>query len=1085
MAGSFEGRTPRDRGIEQAIVALKKGAHLLKCGKRGKPKFCPFRLAPDEKMLIWYSEEKEKHLRLNTVSNVVLGQKTVNFLRQRQAEKESQSLSLIYQDGERSLDLICKDKEQAESWFLGLTALISTSHHTRPLSDLRHNQWTSSCANSPAGFMRRRNKLGILQEPLKFSQVRSLYGSPPRPLQDRLFSGSMLDSSEVFFSPRQRTLSDVQSYLDRILPRVPYVVTNNFKDMEGSNKIKEGRMSQTPKTRSSGHGSPVIDRTDALKDVFMWGKGLGGISDSGIKVDFSLPRLLDSTQMLDVWNIACGEKHAALVTKQGEVFCWGEENGGRLGHKVNLDVSYPKVIESLTSICVQTISFGAQHTCAVTSSGELYEWGDSSHGYGLSFEGNKRSQWFPHRVCGPLDGICVSKVACGEWHTAVISSSGQLFTYGDGTFGVLGHGNLQSVSRPKEVESLKGLRVKSVACGPWHTAAVVEIVVGNFKSNTPGGKLFTWGDSDRGRLGHAEKERKLIPTCVASLVDCDFIQVSCGTVLTVALTVTGVVFTMGSSVHGQLGKPQASDASIATVEGLLKTEFVKEISAGSFHVAILTTKGKVFTWGKGADGQLGLGDYIDRNSPALVEALEDRHAESIACGSNFTAAICLHKSMSSKDQSVCSGCRMIFGFTRKKHNCYNCGSVFCHSCSSKKSTKAALAPDRSKRHRVCDPCFTQLNMLTDPGIIKDNSGPRPLSLMCKENSGMNVNSEETVSCETKVYTPRVSQAFKETNLVEGKLSNRQNQDSSLPILGGVQRWGQVACPVQFREHAGESTPFLPTSKKQISTSPFQAIQYPFASKSIPPSAARLKQDLHLIDKILLDEVKRLHEEASMLAEQCQLKSQKLQQYKRKIEETWSLARDEAAKCKAAKEVIKVLTNQMNALSEKYTAGRQTDSMKSMLNDFCTRQPARTELSDLLNKKLVSGGMHQFNDVQILKDRQIKIEAMLLPNAATAQNGSFKHHNGTRSLNKDHNTESDAGHVFPKQSDEVVEQVERGVYVTFTILPGGEKGLKRVRFSRKHFSEKEAQRWWEENQSRVFMKYKIEQMMPSTTNKIEI
>lgn len=29
----------------QAIVALKKGAHLLKCGKRGKPRFCPFRLS--------------------------------------------------------------------------------------------------------------------------------------------------------------------------------------------------------------------------------------------------------------------------------------------------------------------------------------------------------------------------------------------------------------------------------------------------------------------------------------------------------------------------------------------------------------------------------------------------------------------------------------------------------------------------------------------------------------------------------------------------------------------------------------------------------------------------------------------------------------------------------------------------------------------------------------------------------------------------------------------------------------------------------------------------------------------------------
>ena len=33
------------RCFVQAIVALKKGSHLLKCGKRGKPKFCAFRLS--------------------------------------------------------------------------------------------------------------------------------------------------------------------------------------------------------------------------------------------------------------------------------------------------------------------------------------------------------------------------------------------------------------------------------------------------------------------------------------------------------------------------------------------------------------------------------------------------------------------------------------------------------------------------------------------------------------------------------------------------------------------------------------------------------------------------------------------------------------------------------------------------------------------------------------------------------------------------------------------------------------------------------------------------------------------------------
>ncbi|KAJ6861832.1 hypothetical protein NC651_037785 [Populus alba x Populus x berolinensis] len=115
---------PFDRTVEQAILAMKKGAHLLKCGGRGSsnsvrsgfPRY-------DEKYLIWYSGQEEKQLRLSLVVKIVTGQRT----RQLQPDKENQSFSLIYTNGDRarSLDLICKDKAQADSWFIGLRAVIS------------------------------------------------------------------------------------------------------------------------------------------------------------------------------------------------------------------------------------------------------------------------------------------------------------------------------------------------------------------------------------------------------------------------------------------------------------------------------------------------------------------------------------------------------------------------------------------------------------------------------------------------------------------------------------------------------------------------------------------------------------------------------------------------------------------------------------------------------------------------------------------------------------------------------------------------------------------------------------------------
>ncbi|RZC83027.1 hypothetical protein C5167_045813 [Papaver somniferum] len=59
-----------------------------------------------------------------------------------------------------------------------------------------------------------------------------------------------------------------------------------------------------------------------------------------------------------------------------------------------------------------------------------------------------------------------------------------------------------------------------------------------------------------------------------------------------------------------------------------------------------------------------------------------------------------------------------------------------------------------------------------------------------------------------------------------------------------------------------------------------------------------------------------------------------------------------------------------------------------------------------------------------------------------------------------------------QETEWVEQDEAGVYITLTSLPGGVKDLKRVRFSRRRFSEKQAEQWWAENRARVYEQYNV-------------
>jgi len=65
----------------------------------------------------------------------------------------------------------------------------------------------------------------------------------------------------------------------------------------------------------------------------------------------------------------------------------------------------------------------------------------------------------------------VEHVSCGPFHAAAISDAGCLYTWGDGMFGKLGHGEHSSSYTPRVVDALADHFVISVSCGWWHTAA--------------------------------------------------------------------------------------------------------------------------------------------------------------------------------------------------------------------------------------------------------------------------------------------------------------------------------------------------------------------------------------------------------------------------------------------------------------------------------------------------------------------------------------------------------------------------------------------------------------------------------------
>ncbi|XP_039071393.1 PH, RCC1 and FYVE domains-containing protein 1-like isoform X2 [Hibiscus syriacus] len=879
-------------------------------------------------------------------------------------------------------------------------------------------------------------------------------------------------------------------------------------DVKGSSSYAF-RVSVSSAPSTSSHGS-APDDYDALGDVYIWGEV---ICDNAVKVvadknanylsmraDVLLPRPLECNVVLDVHHVACGVKHAALVTRQGEVFTWGEESGGRLGHGVGKDVIQPYLVESLAVTSVDFVACGEFHTCAVTMAGELYTWGDGTHNAGLLGHGTDVSHWIPKRISGPLEGLQVASVTCGPWHTALITSTGQLFTFGDGTFGVLGHGDRESVPYPREVESLSGLRTIAVGCGVWHTAAVVEVIVSQSSASVSSGKLFTWGDGDKNRLGHGDKEPRLKPTCVPALIDYNFHKVACGHSLTVGLTTSGQVFTMGSTVYGQLGIPYADGKIPSLVEDKLSGECAEEIACGAYHVAVLTSSNEVYTWGKGANGRLGHGDVEDRKTPTLVEGLKDRHVKFIACGSNYSAAICLHKWVSGAEQSQCSACRQAFGFTRKRHNCYNCGLVHCHSCSSKKAPGAALAPNPGKPYRVCDSCFAKLNKVSEASNNRKNSGPR----LSGENKDRLDKAEIRL---TKSATPSNMDLIKQ---LDSKAAKQGKKSETFSLVRSTQAPSLLQLKDVVLFNAVDSRRTLPkpiltgSGVSSRSVSPFSRRPSPPRSATPVPTTSGLSFSKSIADslkktnELLNQEALKLRSQVETLRKRCELQEVELKKSTKRTQEAMTLAAEESAKSRAAKEVIKSLTAQLKDMAERLPPGvYDTENIK----------PA------YLPNGLEPNGVHypDANGEGHLRSDSIGGSFLASPIAldsttisGTKISGQFHREPTGANGGDDHSVArllngsgSVAGAVDERESGsfgdgengmnsrtsalvangnqveaEWIEQYEPGVYITLVALRDGTRDLKRVRFSRRRFGEHQAETWWSENREKVYERYNV-------------
>jgi alpha-tubulin suppressor-like RCC1 family protein len=217
-----------------------------------------------------------------------------------------------------------------------------------------------------------------------------------------------------------------------------------------------------------------------------WGQ-LGSTTNVGTYKPNPTPALVSmpGTQG-QVTGIAAGADFSLALTSAGQLYGFGDNAFGELGTTANNGKLLPNptptplTIPGLSAKVTQ-IAAGSSHSLALTSTGQLYAFGRNVYG-GLGNSTNIGDTGYvanPTPTLVALSGIegHITQVAASDFDTLVVTSSGQLYTFGYNGSGQLGVATGTSTPHPTPtpVDLPAGTRIGSVAVGSSasHTLAIV------------------------------------------------------------------------------------------------------------------------------------------------------------------------------------------------------------------------------------------------------------------------------------------------------------------------------------------------------------------------------------------------------------------------------------------------------------------------------------------------------------------------------------------------------------------------------------------------------------------------------------
>lgn len=256
-------------------------------------------------------------------------------------------------------------------------------------------------------------------------------------------------------------------------------------------------------------GKDIYGAIDKYGDLYCWGSPDCG--QLGIDLSFEFDSFLPVPRPVlinvvgksrQIKHISCGKHHTIAITKDGEVYSWGDNRCAQLGVGVNeksttrsqyrkpptmssVLASSPVLVEAVKHEFIVSAACGSYHSLVLTANGAIYSWGRASNGrlgqfsdkrlaehmvgkpalvkgpwVSLSLLANEKSSTPTNSSKSPVDGpgdevngnvVSAAYIAAGFSHSIAITSRGDVYSWGCGMYGRLGHGSHIDEYLPKQV----------------------------------------------------------------------------------------------------------------------------------------------------------------------------------------------------------------------------------------------------------------------------------------------------------------------------------------------------------------------------------------------------------------------------------------------------------------------------------------------------------------------------------------------------------------------------------------------------------------------------------------------------------